>query len=182
MEHRTTAELEQGLDDVRSSPADDGTLELIVRRPAVDEREVLDEGTLDLEEGLVGDSWKTRWDRRTEDGSAHPDKQLNIMNARVAALVAGDRERWSLAGDQLYVDFDLSDDNAPPGTRLAIGATVIEVTPLPHAGCKKFSARFGVDALKFVNAKANRALHMRGVNARIVTAGTVRVGDTVRKV
>ena len=86
------------------------------------------------------------------DGSANPDAQLTLMNARVVALVAGERERWPLAGDQLYVDLDLSADNLPPGTRLAVGSAVIEVTPEPHTGCAKFSARFGSEALRFVNS------------------------------
>jgi hypothetical protein len=180
--HRTTPELEAGLEHVRQSPADGGRLELVVRRPAVGEREELAVGELDLAEGLVGDTWSTRPSRHTADGGPHPECQLNVMNSRMAALVAVDPVRRSLAGDQLYVDLDLSQDNLPPGIRLAIGSAVIEVTARPHTGCAKFVARFGVDAMRFVNSPTGRALRLRGLNARVVQAGTVRPGDVVRKV
>lgn len=180
--HLTTAELEAGLDHVRLSPRDGGALELIVRRPRVGEREVLKEGALNLVEGLVGDSWKDRGSSRTPDGSPHPDMQLNVMNSRVLALVARDRDRWSLAGDQLIVDMDLSDENLPAGTRLALGSAVIEVTDQPHTGCEKFVARFGKDALRFVNSPPGRRLRLRGLNARVVRPGAIRVGDVVRKI
>lgn len=181
--HLTALELEAGLDHIRQSPSDHGMLELIVRRPAENEREVLDEGVLDLAEGLLGDTWKVRGSRHTADGSASPDCQINIMNARVAALVAQSKDRWPLAGDQLYVDFDLSEANAPPGTRLAIGAeAVLEITPPPHTGCKKFTSRFGLDAMKFVNSDVGKQLHLRGVNAKVIRGGTIRPGDAVRKV
>ena len=181
MEHATAEELEAGLDTVRQSPKDDGVLRMIVRRPEVDAREVLEEGELSLAEGLVGDTWRTRSSSRTPDGSAHPDMQLNIMNARAAALMAGETERWPLAGDQLYVDLDLGGENLPPGTRLAIGTAVVEVTDQPHTGCKKFMARFGLDALQLVSSPEGRRLNLRGINARVVQPGVVRAGDTVRK-
>ncbi len=181
MKHLTTSELEAGLADVHQSPKDGGVLEMIVRRPQVGEREILDEGQLDLSDGLVGDSWKIRSSRRTADGSPHPDMQLNLINARLVALVAQDRSRWHLAGDQLYVDLDLSAGNLPPGTRLAIGTAVIEVTAEPHTGCSKFVERFGADAMKFVNSSERRDLHLRGINARVVRPGALRVGDTVSK-
>ncbi len=168
--HLTTAELEAGLDEIRRAPRDEGTLELIVRRPEVDEREVLDAGELNLEVGLVGDSWITRGSSRTPDGSAHPDMQLNIMNSRVTALVAQHKDRWQLAGDQLYLDLDLSEKNLPARTRFAIGATVIEVSPQPHL------------AMQFVNSPLGRQLRLRGINARVVSAGVIRVGDVVRKI
>jgi len=174
--------LEGGLDHVRRSPKDEGRVELIVRRPAEDEREVLEEGQLDCTEGLVGDTWRARGSTRTPDGSAHPDKQLTLMNARLASLIAGEPDRRPLAGDQVYVDLDLSGENVPPGTRLALGSAVIEVTDQPHLGCAKFAARFGRDALKFVNSAVGRHLNLRGVNAKVVVAGTVRRGDAVRKV
>jgi Uncharacterized protein conserved in bacteria len=175
------SELENGLADVQESPADGGIVELIVRRPAENEREVLSEASLDLVEGLVGDGWMARGSGSTPDQRSHPDAQLTLMNARVIALLAGDPDRRALAGDQLYVDLDLSVDNLPPGTRVHLGTAVIEVTAKPHTGCAKFAARFGSDALRFVNSDVGRALRLRGVNARVVQNGTVRVGDAVRK-
>jgi hypothetical protein len=174
VEHATPEELRARLEHIRSAPADHGTLELIVRRPAENEREVLDEGQLDLQVGLVGDRWHL-------GSSPTNDAQLTLMNARLAGVVAGERERWPLAGDQLYVDFDLSVDNVPAGTRLTIGEAVIELTEVPHTGCAKFSARFGTEALKFVNKSPGRELRLRGANARVVTPGTVRRGDVVAK-
>lgn len=180
--HLTAEELEAGLDRILAAPKAQGVVELIVRRPVMDEREVLEEAVLDLEDGLVGDMWRVRGSKRTADGSAHPDMQLTVMSARVVDLVAaGDRERWALAGDQLYVDLDLSEENLPPGTRLAVGSAVIEVTAEPHTGCAKFSARFGGDAHTFVNTRKHRHLHLRGLNTKVVQPGTVRPGDAIRK-
>jgi hypothetical protein len=180
--HRSADELFAGVDDIRRSPADDGRVELIVRRPVTDEREVLVEAELDLTEGLVGDRWRTSSSSKTADGSAHPDMQITMMNARCAALVAVEPERRALAGDQLYVDLDLSGENLPPGTRLEIGSAVIEITAIPHPGCAKFAKQFGRDATRFVNSPVGRALNLRGVNAKVVVAGTVKTGDTVRKI
>jgi hypothetical protein len=181
VEHLTAAQLEAGLDHLRRSPVDNGTVELIVRRPAVDEREVLDEGYLDLTVGLVGDTWNQRSSSRTDDGSPHPDMQLNVMNARCVSLLAQEEHRWSLAGDQLYIDLDISVENLPPGTRLALGTAVIEVTEQPHLGCAKFTQRFGLDAFHFVNSEVGRSLRLRGLNARVVVPGAVRRGDAINK-
>ena len=179
--HLTMPELEAGLDHIRQAPKDGGSLELIVRRPAVGAREILDVAELDTTEGLTGDTWVVRGSSRTPDGRRHPDMQLNIMNARAVSLVAQVRERWGLAGDQLYVDLDLSEENLPAWTKLGLGTAVIEVTDQPHTGCAKFVERFGVDAMKFVNSSVGRSLRLRGLNARVVQPGTVRVGDMVRK-
>ncbi len=179
--HLSMAELEAGLEEVRQAPRDGGSLRLIVRRPRPNQREVVADAQLDPVEGLVGDSWKTRGSHATADGSAHPDMQLNIMNARAAALVAQDPQRWALAGDQLYLDLDLSGANLPAGTRLAIGAAVIEVTDQPHTGCRKFIARFGRDAMKFVNSPVGRELNLRGINAKVIRGGAIRVGDVAKK-
>jgi hypothetical protein len=179
--HRTLVELEAGLAATQVSLADEGTVELIVRRPAVGKRDVLTLGHLDPLVGLIGDTWNQRGSSRMPDRSPHPDMQINVMNARVIGLIAGERDRWPLAGDQLYVDLDLSAANLPPGTRLAIGAAILEVTAQPHTGCGKFAERFGVDAVKFVNSATGRRLNLRGINARVVTGGTIRTGDVVKK-
>ena len=181
VKHLTTSELEAGLEQIGRSPKGRGVLEMIVRRPQVGEREILEEGQLDPVDGLVGDNWKLRSSKRTKGGTPHPDMQLNLMNSRVVALVSQDKERWPLAGDQLFVDFDLSETNVPAGTKLAIGTAVIEVTAEPHTGCSKFVERFGVDAMTFVNSRAHQDLHLRGVNARVVRPGALRVGDTIAK-
>lgn len=181
LRHRTTEELDAGVEEIRRSPRDSGVLTLISRRPRVEEREVLQEAEISLTEGLVGDNWKTRGSSRTPDGTAHPDLQLTVMNARVIALIAHEPQHWALAGDQLFIDLELSAKNLPPGTQLEVGEAVIEITPYPHAGCKKFAARFGPDALKFVNSPLGKELQLRGVNAKVVRPGKIRVGDVVRK-
>jgi hypothetical protein len=177
----TMEELEAALDEIRRAPRDAGVLDLIVRRPRIGEREVLAEGQLDLVEGLVGDTWRIRGSNRTEDGAAHPDMQLNVMSSRAIALVARGKDRWPLAGDQLYIDMDISAESLPPGTRLALGDAVIEVTPQPHNGCKKFVERFGIDAMTFVNSAVGKALRLRGLNAKVVRPGVIRAGDAVTR-
>jgi hypothetical protein len=180
--HLTTDEIEAGMQDVLASPKSEGVLRMIVRRPVVNEREVLAEGELDVALGLVGDTWKIRASRRTPDGSPHPDMQLNVMNARVIALLAQDEARWPLAGDQLFIDLDLSEANLPPGTRLSLGSAIIEITPQPHTGCEKFMDRFGLEAMKYVNSQAGKNQRLRGLNAKVVQAGRIHVGDPVRKI
>lgn len=182
MHHRTAEELEAGLDDIRSAPADEGVLELIVRRPETEQREVVEAAQLSRDDGLVGDNWLRRGSRHTDDGSAELNRQLTIMSARAIALFAGDRSRWPEAGDQLYVDIDLSADNLPPGTRLRIGDAVVEVSVEPHTGCAKFLQRFGRDASRLVNTPPGRALNLRGINARVVEEGAIKQGDAVRRV
>jgi hypothetical protein len=181
MGHVPLTALEDGAEAIRGAPSDGGHVELIVRRPRVESREVIGVATLDECEGLVGDCWRARGSGTTVDGSAHPDTQITLMNARAAGLIAGDQQRWPLAGDQLYVDLDLSTANLPPGTQLQIGSAILEVTAEPHRGCGKFARRFGVDAVKFVNSKLGRELNLRGINARVVHGGTVRTGDPIFK-
>jgi MOSC domain-containing protein YiiM len=172
-------DLEAGLPVILAAPADTGTVELVVRRPAEGEREVLEEGVLDAAEGLVGDDWRAR---NARNGSHDdPDTQLTLMNARVIDLVAGSRDRWALAGDQLYVDLDLSMENLPPGTRLQVGSALLEVTAELHTGCAKFTERFGPAAIRFVNGKAGRPHRLRGMYARVVESGAVRPGDAISK-
>jgi MOSC domain-containing protein YiiM len=164
-------------------PREDGAVALIVRRPAENERELLERGTLDTAAGLRGDCWGTRPSSASNDGGPAADAQVTVMNARAAATVADsdDREQWAIAGDQLYVDLDISHSNLPAGSRVTIGGAVLEITELPHNGCGKFSKRFGADALKFVNSPEGRALPLRGANARVVAAGEIATGDVIRK-
>ena len=180
MAHLSTEQLNAGMDHVLAAPTDEGTLEMLVARPAVGEREVLDHGELVIGEGLAGDNYVARGNAKTADGQADPDAQLNLMPARAIDLVAdGDRDRWPLAGDQMFVDFMLSDDNTPPGTRLAIGTAIIEIPEKPHTGCAKFAERFGMDAARWVNHRKD--VKLRGVNAVVVQAGVVKPGDKITK-
>lgn len=171
--HRGRAELDAGLADVTRAPAACGCLELIVARPRENARSVLERARLDTEHGLDGDYWHL-------GGTADKRDQLTLMATRAAALIA-EREHWPLAGDQLYVDLDLSRANLPPGTRLAVGAAVIEISDEPHLGCSKFRDRFGRDALKLFNSRDGRQLQLRGVNAFVVRGGTIVTGDNVEK-
>jgi len=182
MNMRTAEELLAGVDHIRNAPRSGGELAMIVRRPAEDQREVLEVGELHRQWGLLGDNWSSRSSSRTVDGSPHPDMQLNIMAARVVALLAGDDGPWELAGDQLFIDLDLSPSNLPPGTRLHIGEAIIEVTDQPHRGCAKFTRRFGLDAHRFVSSELGQELNLRGINARVVTGGEIRRGAIVEVV
>lgn len=180
--HPTADELDAGLPDIRQSPADAGPLRMIVRRPDVDQREVLTDGILDVDVGLVGDSWTERASTRTPDGGPNPAAQITIINSRVLALLAQSEDRWPLAGDQLVIDLDMSKHNLPPGAQLAVGSAVIEISEEPHTGCAKFAQRFGHDAHRFVSTKTAFQLRLRGINTRVVRSGTIRVGDLVSKV
>ena len=179
MRQRTYEELLPGIDWIREAPTDTGRVELIVRRPAIDERELLDEGQLDATVGLVGDNWVTKGSTSTPDGSAHPLGQVTLTSWRALCLLADTPEERALAGDQFYVDLDLSERNLPAGTLLSLGAAVLEVTEKPHTGCHKFRARFGGGALRFVNTGAGGELRLRGINTRVVEPGAVSVGDEV---
>jgi len=176
------SELETGLDHIRRSPKDNGVVKMIVCRPKDDERGVIESAKLNPELGLIGDNWKARGSRHSPDGSANINAQITVMNSRTIELLAQSEERWQLAGDQFFVDMDLSDENIPAGTQLEIGTAVIEVSSEPHTGCKKFAFRYGTDATKFVNSKEGKRLHLRGINAKVVQAGSVHVGDIVRKI
>ena len=180
--HLSLDELREGLPEIRQSPKDHGTLKAIVIRPAEDQRIFQRECCLSPELGLEGDSWSRGCWLSLPDGSPHPDVQVTIMNARSIDLIAQQESRWSLAGDNLYVDLDLSDDNLPCGQHLSIGSVLLEVVERSHTGCSKFAGRFGKDATKFVNSEEGTRLHLRGIYARIAQAGTVKVGDPVVKV
>ncbi|HSL46636.1 MAG TPA: MOSC domain-containing protein [Anaerolineales bacterium] len=182
VKHLSMTELEAGMEYICQSPRDHGVVKMIARRPRDDEREVVHEAELDVQQGLIGDNWKTRGSKHMPDGSANPNAQITVMNARTIELLAQAQERWPLAGDQLYIDMELSDDNLPPGTRLSIGSAILEVSAQPHTGCRKFSDRFGVEATKFVNSPEGKRLQLRGINTRVLRAGVIRVGDVVRKI
>jgi len=178
--HLSKTELEAGLENIRQSPRDQGVLKMIVRRPADNAREIVETGELDAQVGLVGDNWKARGSKAMPDGSANLQAQITLMNSRAAALIAQSEDRWSLAGDQLYVDMDLSEANLPAGTRIAIGSAILEISAVPHTGCAKFSQRFGVDAHKFVNSLEGKPFRLRGVNTRVVQGGQIQVGNVIK--
>jgi len=181
VEHLSREHLEAGLDHIRESPADRGRLILVVRRPEIGQRDLPEEAVLDPVTGLDGDNWLTRGSSSTPDRSADPDRQVTVINARLAELVARGTERMALAGDQLYVDLDLSVDNLPAGSLLAVGEAVLRVSEAPHTGCAKFIDRFGAEAMRFVNSRTGRRMRLRGMNTRIVVPGTVRLGDLAVK-
>lgn len=173
-------DLDAALALIREAPKHHGTIELIARRPAAGTREVVDRARFSLELGLVGDGWHRRPSKKT--GAPNPEQQVTLMSSRAIAAIVPDRDAWAGAGDQLYVDFDLSVENCPPGTKLAVGTAVLQVSAHPHRGCAKFTTRFGSEVTKWVNSDAGRALNLRGVNAQVIVAGEARRGDAIRKV
>ncbi|MBL8099748.1 MAG: MOSC domain-containing protein [Anaerolineales bacterium] len=175
------SELELGIDEIKDSPKDNGVLEMIVRRPETETREIINAGEINLENGLAGDNWKARGNDHTPDGSADPEAQITLMNSRVIQLLSGDKENWQWAGDQLFVDMDLGIENLPPHSRIQVGSVILEISAKPHTGCKKFSGRFGIEALEFISTPLGKALRMRGVNAKVIQAGEIKVGDVVKK-
>ena len=179
--HLDISELEANLDNIRSAPKTETVLDMIVSRPEEDVREIMTLADLDIRVGLVGDTWHDRPSARSGDGKAHPDMQITIMNSRVAQLVAQDKERWPLAGDQLFADIDLSAANMPPGTRISVGSAVLEATDQPHTACKKFATRYGSDAVKFLSSPVGKELQLRGINCKVVQNGEIKPGDTVKK-
>ena len=179
--HRTAAELDSWVATL-DAPRDVGTLKAVIRRPVPGEREVLEVGHLDLTEGLVGDGWAAHGSRHTADGTADPEMQLNVMHHGFVQFLAQDAGREELAGDQMYVDLDLSYDNLPAWSELHIGGpegAVIVVTEVPHNGCGKFIARYGKEAMTFVNGPAGKPRRLRGLCAKVVRPGPVRPGDEI---
>lgn len=177
-EKNSIASMRNCLQNIRNSPKESGTIDFIVRRPDINQREIIEIAELDTDKGLIGDCWLTR---AYKQGPPHPEMQINIMNARVIAAIEPNKERWPLAGDQLYIDFDISKENLPAGSRLTAGSATLEVTNEPHLGCKKFAERFGKDAVMFVNSDEGKALNLRGINAKVVVSGTVKPGDAITK-
>lgn len=182
IQHLTIEEIEAGLPTVRQSPEDHGILKAIVIRPAVNARTPLQQADLSPEGGVHGDAWARGCWKILPDGRPHPDVQVTLTNARFMNLIAQDESRWPLAGDNLYVDLDLSDENLRPGQRLALGTTILEVTVVAHNGCKKYAQRYGKDAVRFVNTPVGKSLHLRGIYAKIIQAGIVAVGDAIVKI
>lgn len=179
--HLTLEELNNDLAEIRQSPSEKGVLKAIVIRPASDDRTSLTECEISPELGVHGDNWATGCWMTLPDGTPHPDVQVAIMNARVIQLISPEVDRRPLAGDNLYVDLDLSVDNLQPGDQLSVGSGILEITEVAHNGCGKFAERFGADAVKFVNSAAGRKLRLRGIYARIVKAGAIHVGDKISK-
>lgn len=183
MRHITTEQFEQQLSTIQAAPQDQGVLKLIVIRPAVNDRQILEACELSLKGGAHGDMWARGTWMSLPDGSPHPDIQLTLMNYRVLEAIATSDMHRALAGDNLCLDFDLSEDNVTCGDRLQIGKTVVlQLTGIPHNGCHKFKRRFGADALAYVNSPLGRHLHLRGVYARVEQGGTVTLGDSVVKI
>jgi len=174
-------ELNVHLDHIRQSPAHEGRVELIVRRPRDDEREIVESAEISVELGMAGDNWKTRGSKHSMDGSASPAMQITIMNSRMISALANDKSGWAPAGDQFFVDMDLSETNLPVGTRIQLGTAILEVSEKPHTGCRKFTARYGSDATKFVNSPEGRRLRLRGINTQVIKSGIVRIGDVIRR-
>lgn len=170
------------MDWVLAAPDTVGRVEALVVRPAVDQRVSHTQVMFSLEQGVIGDNWLTSCWKKLPGGESDPEVQVAIMNARMIEVLTRDRSRWPLAGDQLFVDFDLSVGNLAVGERLQVGATVLEITAEPHRGCSKFKKCFGPEAMAFVNSSLGDAHRLRGVYAKIVSAGEVRVGDDIRKV
>lgn len=181
MKHKTLNYLLDGLTHIKKSPKTKGDLQLIVRRPDVDQRELLKSAEINTDEGLIGDDWKARNKLKAHLRLNNGYDQITIMNSRVIERIAGSPEHWPPAGDQLYVDFDLSRNNLPPGTQLKLGSVILEVSKKDHTGCKKFIQRFGRDAFNFVNSAEGKQLCLRGINTRVIRSGSVKLGDSICK-
>jgi len=166
--------LEAGLRSLPALPRTGGRVVLICRRTPDGSRETPARTELTFADGVPGDDWSRRPPR-------DPEAQLAVMCAPVAELIANGQP-LVVFGDNLFVDLDLSNASLPTGTRLRVGGAVVEVTPKPHNGCSKFHARFGADALRFVQAKPTRDRNLRGIYWKVIEPGAVAVGDAIHVV
>jgi hypothetical protein len=177
--HVTFDKLQEGLAEISQAPKNHGNIELLVIRPVQYERKVVNEITMHPITGCEGDIWHSKKTSSTPDGKPNPERQVTLINSRVLALLEGAKDTWPKAGDQVYVDMDLSKENLPAGTDLSLGSAIIRVSAQPHNGCKKFAERYGIDATRFVNSSLGKAKSLRGINCYIVKEGIVKMGDTV---
>jgi MOSC domain-containing protein YiiM len=168
---RALAELEQALRSL-APPRDEGRVSLVVARVDGGRRETPARVRVAPELGVPGDAWARRPDRK-------PEGQLAVMQRDVAELIANGQP-LTLFGDNLFLELDLCAENLPVGSRLRAGGATLEVTPKPHDGCRKFGARFGPDALRFVSKPELRHRNLRGIYLRVVEGGELGVGDPVQ--
>lgn len=180
-QHVTAEQLAAGIAELCDSPREQGRVDLVVVRPMQGKRQCLERVLISLEAGVVGDRWLTTSWKKLANGSAHPAVQVTLMNARCIRLIAGEPTNWAIAGDNLFVDLDLSRENLPTGARLKIGECILQITSVAHNGCWKFKDRFGEAAVKFVNSPEGKKLRLRGVHARVVQGGEVAVGDCIER-
>ena len=178
MTHPSTEDLEARLAWLADAPKDGGAITGIVIRPRTNERVLLSECKVSPELGVHGDNWASG----SHGETPNPSAQITIMNTRMIELLADEKERQALAGDQFFADMDLSKTNLKVGQQLRIGTAVLEIMSKPHLGCVKFSNRFGADALKFVNSEAGTEMRLRGVYASVISSGSIEVGNAIEKI
>jgi hypothetical protein len=179
--HRTRAEIEAGIGPVLQSPAEGAAVEALFSRPAPGKRLDLPALEVSVSGGIAGDHWSLGCWKTLPDGSPDPDVQVSLMNRRMLHLIAGARDNWARAGNNIIVDMDLSIDNLPIGQRLRVGTAELEIGPVANTGCDFFIERYGRDACVFVNTGIAKQKRLRGVYARVVKDGQIRIGDIIRK-
>ena len=181
--------LKKGLDKPinynQSSPRDNGVVKLLVIRPETHVRTLPNAVVVSVEQGVVGDKWEAECTIKLENGKSNPDLQIAIINTKVIKEIAQsdfDMDRLALAGDNIYADLNLCEENMPVGQQIQIGNTLLEVTPFPHFGCKKFSERYSVEDLKVVNSTAGKPQHLRGIYVKVIKNGSISIGESIKKI